>query len=199
MIYGVQTTIPVTERLYRATSSNGIINFIYQPGHYLGGAVLTGEAADGNFVSVPDLIYINDTTLRMYFVASTLESHIHTATSTDDGATWTREGQISITGSYGGQTNDPDIVLLSDGSYRLFFTTPPPGTAIGDLRLRSATSTDGRNFTLESGDIVAPSGSIMAILDPDAVPVSGTTKYRVYYGLEPAGILHAIISPDLFP
>lgn len=194
MIYGIQTTTPVTEKLFRATSSDGI-TFTDQPGTEEDGAVLVADADENDFVSVPDLIYLTGATLRIYFVANTVDSRIHTATSTDNGQTWTREGEITLTGSYGGQTNDPDIVLLEDGSYRLFFTTPPEGTSIGDLRLRSATSTDGRTFTVETGEIQTPSGSIDAILDPDTVLVTGTSQYRSYYGTEPAGDLHAIISP----
>ncbi|MDD5593909.1 MAG: hypothetical protein PHG97_04145 [Candidatus Margulisbacteria bacterium] len=192
MIYGVQVPLSSTERLYRATSNDGI-NFTFQGGPYVGGAVLTGEADD--FVSVPDLIYINDTTLRMYYVYGATTSRIYSATSTDNGATWTKEGEISISGSYGGQTNDPDVVLISGTTYKLYFTTPPAGTSIGSLRLRRASSTDGRSFSLESGDIVDPSGSVTSILDPDVVPVSGTAKYRCYYGTEPAGTLHSILSP----
>lgn len=194
MIYGIQTTMPVTEKLFRATSPDGI-TFTDQPGAEEDGAVLVADEDENDFVSVPDMIFLDETTIRLYFVANTVESGIHTATSTDNGQTWTREGEITLSGSYGGQTNDPDIIQLEDGSYRLFFTTPPVGTSIGDLRLRSATSTDGRSFTVEEGDIVTPSGSVDAILDPDTVLVTGTSTYRIYYGTEPAGDLHAIISP----
>lgn len=194
MIYGVQTQMPVTERLFRATSTDGI-TFTEQAGGETGGAVLVEAAGGTDFVSVPDLISIGGGTLRMYHVQSTTNSRIHSATSTDNGQTWTKEGEITISGSYGGQTNDPDVIGLSDGSYRLFFTTPPVGTAIGDLRIRAATSTDGRSFTVESGDIADPSGSTTALLDPDVVQRPGSTTYLLYYGTEPAGSLHALLSP----
>ena len=168
MIYGIQTNMPTTEILYRATSTDGI-NFTKQD------IALTASEGEDNFVSVPDLIYSNETTLRMYFVASSINSRVHTATSIDNGQTWTREGEISITdGPTGGQINDPDIIKLSDGNYRLFFTTPPTNQSIGDLRMRSAISNEGRNFTLESGDKVAPSDSVSAIMDPDAILVIDT-------------------------
>lgn len=137
-------------------------------------------------------ITLADGSYRMYFTGP---GGILTFTSTGNGMTWTREGEITLSGSYGGQTNDPDIIQLSDGSYRLFFTTPPEGTSIGDLRLRSAVFTDGRTFTVETGDIQTPSGSITSILDPDTILITGTSNYRCYYGTEPAGDLHAIISP----
>lgn len=194
MIYGIQTTIPVTERLYRATSNDGI-TFTKQLGAEAGGAVLVEDAGGTDFVSVPDLISIGAATLRMYFVYSTVDSRIHTATSEDNGRTWTDEGEITLTGSVGGQTNDPDIIQLSDGSYRLFFTTPPVGTSIGDLRIRAAVSTDGRGFTVESDDVQDPSGSATSLLDPDVVQMPGSTKYLLYYGTEPAGSLHALLSP----
>jgi len=97
MIYGIQTNSPTTERLNRAVSNNGI-TFIKTPGPFRGGAVMVANAGEDSFVSVPDLIHYNTSTLRMYFVASPLISRVHTATSTDSGQTWSREGQISITG-----------------------------------------------------------------------------------------------------
>lgn len=193
MVYGVQPQMPVTERLFRATSNDGI-TFTEQPGAEAGGAVLV-EDGGTDFVSVPDLISIGGGTLRMYYVQSTSNSRIHSATSTDNGQAWTKEGEITISGSLGGQTNDPDVVQLADGSYRLFFTTPPVGTSIGDLRIRSATSTNGRSFTVESGDIATPSGSTTSLLDPDVVQRPGSTQYLLYYGTEPAGSLHALLSP----
>ncbi|MBI4407041.1 MAG: fibronectin type III domain-containing protein [Candidatus Kerfeldbacteria bacterium] len=183
MIYGVQTDSPTTEKLFRATSTNGIM-FTSQTGAETDGAVLVADEGEDNFVSVPELIDLGDGTIRMYFVASTSDSKIHTAISSDNGATWQREGEITLTGgSFGDQENDPDIIQLSDGSYRLFFTTPPAGQAIGDLRVRSAVSTDGRNFTLESGSRVTPSGAVNVLMDPDTILEIGTTDtYRLYYG-----------------
>jgi len=192
MIYGIQTVNPITERLYRATSPDGL-TFSAYIGPYANGAIFSGEA-NGDFVSVPDLIYINGTTLRMYYVGSTTTSRIYTATSTDNGQSWTREGEITLSGSYGGQTNDPDIIQLGSGNYKLFLTTPPAGTQIGSLRIRSAQSPDGRTFTIEAGDIAAPSGSTSSLLDPDVVAVFQSAKYRLYYGTEPAGTLHELIS-----
>lgn len=195
MIYGIQTAMPTTEILYRATSNDGV-NFAKQ------GTALTASTGENNFVSVPDLVFISTTRLRMYFVAGTTASRVHTAYSDDSGATWTREGEIAIAGGpYGGQVNDPDVIKKPDGTWWLFFTTPPAGQAIGDLRLRSAVSSDGRSFTLESGSRVTPSGSVSAVMDPDCIPIVGQSgRYRVYYGgnLTPTGPdeLRAIISPQ---
>ncbi len=200
MIYGIQTPNPVTERLYRATSTDGI-TFTKQSGLLTGGAVLIADAGENDFVSVPDLVYLNETTLRLYFVASTGASRIHTATSTDNGQTWTREGQISVTGGpFGDHTNDPDIVRLADSTWRLFFATPPAGQSLGNLRIRSATSTDGRNFTLESGTRISPWGSFTVTMDPDVVLAIGSTDtYRVYYGVEPSGDLQGLLSLPTVP
>ena len=110
MIYGVQTTEPMTERLFRATSTDGI-TFTEQTGSLTGGVVLLAESDEDDFVSVPELIQLADGSIRMYFVASTTNSNVHTAVSTDNGATWTREGQIDISGGpTGGQINDPPLV-----------------------------------------------------------------------------------------
>lgn len=187
MIYGIQTHTsgPPTEKLYRATSTDGI-HFTKQAGPLTDGAVLTADGSEHNFVSVPDLISIDDdTTLRMYFVADSYQSHIHTAVSIDNGQTWTREGQISITGGPIGQQDvDPDIIKLADGTYRLYFATSPSGeTELGNLRIRSAVSNDGRNFTLESGERVSPSVEGAIVIDPDTILLPGTSdKYCFYYG-----------------
>lgn|GEM_PF-2406636 len=197
MIYGIQTAFPTTEKLYRATSSNGV-TFVKQAG-----TALIADPDEEDFVSVPDLVYLNTTTLRMYFVASPSNSFVHTAVSTDSGLTWTREGKISIDGGpVGGQVYDPDIIKFTDGTYWFFFTTPPVGASIGDLRIRSATSSDGRSFVLQSGSRVTPSGTVSTIMDPDVILIKGTTdQYRLYYGgnlsttPSSADDLRAIISP----
>lgn len=120
-------------------------------------------------------------------MSNSLPSHIHTATSINDGLTWVEEGRISITGGPIGQQDvDPDIIKRADGTYRLFFATSPAGESqLGNLRIRSAISTDGRTFTLESGSRITPSPSEPGaiVIDPDTVLLPGTTdKYRFYYG-----------------
>ena len=169
-------------RFYRATSSDGI-TFTKTNGVLTAGAVMLPEADENNFISVPELIRVNSTTIRIYFVA--FGDHVESAISTDEGFTWVREGNISISGLLAGQlVVDPDIVRLADGTYRLFFATPPDGVSSGNMRIKSAVSTDGRSFTLESGERVGVETSTQIRLDPDVVPLPGN-MYRMYFGEAP--------------
>ena len=181
MIYGILSGS--TERLYRATSTDGK-NFTKYTGPLSSGAVFIADSSQEDYVSSPDTLYINSTTIRMYYAAGSTSSSLYSATSTDEGITWAKEGSITLSsGPIGGQTLSPDVVKLPDGTFRMLFATPPAGTASGSLRIRSATSTDGRSFTLESGSRVTPSGSIPTLCDPDSLLMIGsTTKYRIYYG-----------------
>lgn len=129
MIYGIQQHpafgLP-TEQLYAAISTDDI-TFTKQPAD----PVLTGN---DNFASVPELLYLNDTTLWMYYVSGTRPSHIHTATSTDNELTWTKEEQISITGCPISKTDvDPDIIKLSDETYCLFLPHLPQVNLNGEI------------------------------------------------------------------
>ena len=72
------------------------------------------------------------------------------AESKDDGKTWTC-GKVNVPGA------DPDVVMLPDGRLRLYYVEFP--TATGQPmpqpdkpnRVRSALSSDGKNFTVEEG------------------------------------------------
>ena len=78
-------------RFYRATSPDGV-TFTVSPST----AVMEPTSIDSGFLSVPDVISINSTTFRMYFVAG--GALVDSATSSDGGQTWTREGRITVSG-----------------------------------------------------------------------------------------------------
>ncbi len=184
LIYEKQTTESgvSVRRLHRATSSDGL-NFTVTTGSQTSGSIMSPQASDHNFLSVPDMISLNSTTIRMYFVAGGL--WIETATSTNEGLTWTREGSITLTGLVQGLPSvDPDIVRLDDGRYQLFFTTNPdnqPGNALISTRIRSGLSSDGKTFTVDSGDRVSVDNSNLSRVDADVVKLSNG-RYRMYFG-----------------
>lgn len=175
-------------RFYRATSPDGV-NFTVSPST----PVMQPGGSDNNFLSVPDIISLGGGTLRMYFVAG--GALTDSATSTDDGVTWTREGRITINGlSPVNWVVDADLVRLSSGSYRMYFATGPDGqSGLNNKRIRSATSTDGRTFTLDAGIRVAPLASGDDLVDPDVIQLPDG-RYRMYYGYSTPGGTYNLMS-----
>ena len=175
-------------RFYRATSADGV-TFTMNPTT----PVMEPNSSDNGFLSVPDVIAVNATTFRIYFVAG--GALVDSATTTDAGVTWTREGRITVTGL--SSTNwivDPDLVETSSGTYRLYFATGPDGqSGLSSKRIRSATSSDGRTFTLDAGNRLVPTGSGDDIVDPDVVLLPDG-RYRMYYGYSTAGSQYQLLS-----
>ena len=184
MIYeSAPTTGAGVLRFYRATSPDAV-TWTKVAGSGTNGAVMEPAVGDTNFISVPDLILLTSGSIRMYFVAG--GGHVETATSADNGATWTREGPITITGITTGRWHvDPDIIRLPDNTYRLYMAAPLT-TGLSNKRIISATGTDGRAFTLESGERVAATNLTDDRVDPDVVLLS-TGKYRMYFGFSTTG------------
>ncbi len=103
------------------------------------------------------------------------------AESKDEGKTW-RCGKINVQGA------DPDVVMLPDGKLRLYFVEfpfgpnpPPPGSAQSNQpnRVKSAISSDGKNFTLEEG--VRLEG--VQYTDPDVIRVGSDWFMYVSTGM----------------
>ena len=103
--------------------------------------------------SVPEGVRLPDGRWLMYAVnGSTLGGPgMVYAESQDEGRTWTC-GTVNVPGA------DPDVVLLADGRIRIYYIEfpfgphpPQPGTTTEPNRVRSAISSDGKNFTIESG------------------------------------------------
>jgi len=104
--------------------------------------------------SVPEAVRLPDGRWLMYAVnGSTLGGPgFLYAESQDEGRTWTC-GTINLGGA------DPDVVLLPDGRIRMYYVelslslhSTQPGTQPTEPNLvKSAVSSDGKNFTIEEG------------------------------------------------
>jgi hypothetical protein len=121
--------------------------------------------------SVPEGLRLPDGRLIIYAVdgAALGGSGLVYAESKDEGKTWVC-GKINVQGA------DPDVVLLSDGRIRLYFiefpfgpNPPAAGSAQANQpnRVKSAVSSDGKNFTIEEG--VRLEG--IQYTDPDVIRV----------------------------
>ncbi|MEK6973451.1 MAG: hypothetical protein AABW72_05430 [archaeon] len=157
-------------KLYSAISSDGLIWKIED-------GVRFQDVGDGKpgeiFTSVPDIIRLTDGKLRMYFARGLTSA---TAVSNDDGLTWTKETNLEL----GKIALDPEIVLLEDGNYKLFFTAFEDEFGVGEQWIMSASSSDGIEFVLGEGKLIGPSTPGGLITDPDIVKVDN--GYRMYYG-----------------
>jgi len=134
-----------------------------------------GDGKPGEiFTSVPDIIRLDNGSLRMYYTRGTTSA---TALSHDEGITWVKEKNLDL----GRIVVDPDIVKLEDGSYKLFFTTFDYQFGMGEQYVMSATSYDGVSFTLDSGKRLEPSPGRILVVDPDIVKLPDGS-HRMYYG-----------------
>lgn len=196
MIYNEQQGQAPNARLWfvSAFSTDGI-TWIKEPGTRLD----SEEAPDYGAISVPDIVRLQDGRYRMYYVGDMFNNgvaekgnSIRSAVSSDNGLTWEKENITGIPA----QCMDPDVIILADGTFRLFYTASPPGKFPGNLHVYSAVSPDGLNWTKEDGVRVALGGSydLLMCMDPDVVKLSDGT-YRMYYsGLseEPEGVTHIL-------
>ncbi len=127
-------------RLYRATSTDGQV--------FTSDNVVLIEGA-----SVPDAILRPDGTIWVYFVNGETGRHgIFVAQGSAEGSFEIMDC-VKLDGQFEPTAVDPDIVRLSDGSYRLFYYANL-GQAGGENIIRSAISSDGINFTVE-GDVAS--------------------------------------------
>ncbi|MBI5061252.1 MAG: hypothetical protein HZB67_02980 [Candidatus Aenigmarchaeota archaeon] len=157
-------------KLYSAVSSDGLV-WIVEEG------VRFQDAGDGKpgelFASVPDVIRLNDGKLRMYYTRGATSA---TALSGNEGLNWTKETNLKLRKV----AIDLDIVLLDDGTYKLFFTTFEDEFGVGEQWITSASSADGINFSADEGKLIEPSTPGGLITDPDVIKTSN--GYRIYYG-----------------
>jgi len=162
--------------LFRATSTDGVtFSDIVQ--------VLTPDEDENNWMSVADLVEF-DSKLYLYYVADFTK--VFYATSEDDGETWTKGGEISISGS-GIDTStdkivDPDVIVNPDGTLTLFFAYALEGELhFGTKGIYSADSSDGVTFTA-NGQVISTEED-EAKLDPDVIElIDNEGHYRMYFG-----------------
>ena len=124
-------------RLLTATSTDGI--------HF----TPTGEifTEQGN---VPDIVVTDEGTIYLYYIGQGIEEGKETmpvAISSDNGKTWTYHftTRLNWPSTSDRPPSDPDIVLLDDGTFRLFFTTNVKQD--NTLGIAYAESPDGIAFT----------------------------------------------------
>lgn len=163
------TTDPIGDRngpfyhgVYTATSTDGV--------HFNA----TGDKV-AEHASVPDVIKLPSKQLVFYAVdgAKRSGSGILMGVSSDSGKSW-KLGSLRLSGVSGGIA-DPQITMTDSGQLRLYYLVFPGPPAPGQPptstnTVDSATSTDGINFTKESGDRF----EYAQITDPDVIKIGST-------------------------
>jgi hypothetical protein len=154
MIYGLSDQFPFRERLGSAISTDGL-TFVIETG-----TRLSPLPEDNGVVGAPNVIRLPNGQLRMYYINGLAGGGILSATSADEGLTWSREpgtragnGVLFPNSPPSISASDPAVVLLPDGRFKMFFLHRDGGsTATGqNYGIYSGTSTDGLSFTLDSG------------------------------------------------
>jgi hypothetical protein len=105
----------------------------------------------------------------VYFVNGVPGQHGIWVAKPSTSGSWDIVGCVRLDGSFNGNAVDPDIVLLSDGRYRLFyyegyFVSNTPELNEGPHPIFSAISEDGLNFEIERQLI-----AVETVTDPSVV------------------------------
>lgn len=167
-------------RLLLAYSTDGI--------HFTAsGEVLTDQ---GN---VPDIIVEPDGTIRVYYIGQSInpnqEENTVVAISKDNGATWTFRNLTYKNWPQPRDPSDPDVVLLDDGTYRMYYTTSLTSDKLGIVY---ATSPDGITFTYQGESLRGPGD----VVDSTTMHYDGLWHMYVLQEKEP-GQLHATSTDGL--
>ena len=108
--------------------------------------------------------------------------------SNDNGATWTPHQPINVTGFPGSSDRafDPTITVTSTGDYRLYFSYCPETVMLDSTcDTYSALSTDGINYTMESGQRMDILNN--EVIDPAVCFFNGLWYYSNPVGAPPEG------------
>jgi len=104
-----------------------------------------------------------------------------TTSETEEAKTWV-EGEMAVEGKYA----DADVVQIEDGKWRLYYAIQPE-VPNNNHEVYSATSTDGKTWTQESG-----TRKTMATF-PEVVKLADG-RYRMYY--QNSAVIKSAISSD---
>jgi len=153
---------PWNHRVLSATSSDGMTWVKDTP-------IIADQA------SVPEAILDKDNNIRVYYV-DWYNGHVISVALSHDGVSWIYK-KVTIQGEVAGSQSgispvDPDIVLLPDGKYRLFYMYAG--------KIYSAISNYGINFVKENG--IRYQHETM-IYDPDVVKMGDVWRMFVSLGL----------------
>lgn len=168
---------PNRKLYFKSSISNDGVNFV--PGE--GVRFRSQGSPDYDAISVPDIVELPDNRSRLYYTGDMFAplygregNSVRSAVSSDQGWSWKRDAGVRLPF----ESMDPDVVVLPDGRYRMYYTTNPLGGSKDDQRVYSAISNDGLNFTFE-GEVLSSGKVGLRYMDPDVVKIP--EGYRMYF------------------
>ncbi len=130
-------------RVLIATSPDGIT--------FTGNGDILSDQAD-----VPDAVVTADGTIMVYYIGTGISAsgeNTVVATSKDNGDSWIYSRLTYLDWPTQREPSDPDVVLLPNGTFRMFYTGNVSSSRIG---ISYADSTDGYTFTYKGVALSAP-------------------------------------------
>lgn len=165
-------------RIMTATSADGV--------HFTPtGRILSDRA------NVPDLVVDDDGAIRVYYIGQGIvpgqEENTVLAISHDNGVTWTYRTLTYVGFPSRREPSDPDVVRLSDGTYRMYFTYSATPSKLG---IAYADSPDGLTFTFGGSSFVTTDHAV----DSSTVYFNGV--WHMYSGRESQPVQRHATSAD---
>lgn len=151
--------------------------------------------------NVPDAV-VKDGTIYLYYTGWIVGDRINTsaiAISTDEGASWTYKYLELSDGGPIDRVVDPDVVLLEDGTFRLFFTAGNP------QGIHYAESSDGISFAYKGvvfaqNDDIAIDSTTFKVGDTwQMYALSETGVDRMWHLTSTDGVTFTVYSLTSFP
>lgn len=166
---------------------------------------LAGLTPDGSVARLPRLFQLPNGQWRVYFSCCTASTGgMYSATSADEGVTWTRDAGVRILDSVVGLTfaseflSGLSVVPTKDGKYRGYFANQLSLlNESAHTFIKSATSTDLLTWTMDPGVRIGPGATLTQdVLHPKAiVNADGSITVFYYRHAAPQG-LYASTSAD---
>lgn len=193
MLYSIVSTTGAF-RIHAATSADGLA--------WANEATVVADGSTTTFVGSPRLVALDSGDWRVYFVRDQNGGNdfndrvIHTARSTDEGATWGAPAVALSTVAY-----ELGAAKRTDGKVRLFMTQPVTSAATATV-ISAALSDDalGSSFAMEPGYLVSTSAASGGIAFPAPVRSTDSFRLRLYYtfflpGVSTGNIHSALVGP----
>lgn len=177
---GMENAGPFEQRLLSARSEDGIT--------WERTNIILSEQAN-----TPDMVYTNGL-IYLYYTGGNFdgkEQAIAVAVSQDEGVTWTFK-RVTLDGidELGGSPGDPDIIMLDDGTFRLYFTSGLKGEK--HPAIFYAEGSDGFNFEYKGQAFYADG---YEAIDSSAFVVNSEWKMLTFNGFG-TEVIHASSSDD---